>query len=210
MQQNVGRPRPPPPYGGRSGCCLKCICCFYCIIFLFLIILTVIALFIYLFFKPQLPSYYVEDLQVQGFNVRNDLSLVAKFLVVVKSENQNENIGLIYGEGSSVSVLYSDLILCSGTLPSFYQGPKNITIMDVLMRGENRLGSGLKEAMMDQMNNHKIPLLVMVKVPLRIVVADLPTTQVTVFVNCSMLVDNLSPFSKLQIIITGYSVGFQI
>ncbi|KAL2456379.1 Late embryogenesis abundant (LEA) hydroxyproline-rich glycoprotein family [Forsythia ovata] len=203
----------PPPYrrnvprynsdykkksGGRSLC--RFICCCYCCLFLVIIILALLVVYFYAVYEPEMPSYKVEKLEVKAFDVQPDFSLNTEFLVTVKADNPNSNIGFIYGKDSSVIVMYTDSNLCTGKLPSFHQGEKNTTIMQVDLKGKSEFGSGLQEAYTVNRDNKRIPLLVKVKVPVSVVVGNFPTRQFVVFVNCSLLVDNLAPNKKISII----------
>ncbi|CAI9783660.1 unnamed protein product [Fraxinus pennsylvanica] len=203
----------PPPYGrnvpryhsdyhkrsdGRS--CYRCICWCYCCLFFLIVILALLVVYFYAAYEPQMPSYKVEKLEVKAFDVQPDFSLKTEFLVTVKADNPNSNIGFIYGKDSSVIVMYTDSNLCTGKLPDFHQGEKNTTTMKVDLKGKSEFGSGLQEAYTANRDNKRIPLLVKVKVPVSVVVGKFPTRQFVVFVNCSLLVDNLVPNKKISII----------
>ncbi|GMP54488.1 hypothetical protein CsSME_00019650 [Camellia sinensis var. sinensis] len=194
----------------RTNCCLKCICCCCCFIILFLLILVSLVFYFYTFYKPQMPSYQVQGLTVQAFSLQPDFSLVSEFLINVKADNPNDHIGFIYGKDNSVVVAYEDSTLSSGKLPSFHQGHNNATMMNVLLKGKSEFGSGLQEALMQNRNSGKIPLLVLVKVPVSLILAEIPMRHFVVFVNCSLVVDNLSPNKKIRILSSKYNVAFSI
>lgn len=221
LSENNGSLRPPPyrrnvpryqsthHKKGGSGC-FRCICCCYCLLFLFIFIISAFILYFYTFYKPQMPSYHVEGMTVQAFDLQSDFSLLTQFLVTVKAENPNENIGFIYGRENAVTVSYKDSTLCTGNLPHFHQGHKNTTMMKVLMSGKSEFGSGLQEALMKNQNSGHIPLLVQVKVPVNVVVGEFPLRHFTVSVNCSLVVDNLSPNKKIGILTSKYNVGVSL
>ncbi|KAF7142130.1 hypothetical protein RHSIM_Rhsim06G0148200 [Rhododendron simsii] len=221
LSENNGSLRPPPyrrnvpryqsthHKKGGSGC-LRCICCCYCLLFLFIFIVSAFILYFYTFYKPQMPSYHVEGMTVQAFDLQSDFSLLTQFLVTVKAENPNENIGFIYGRENAVTVSYEDSTLCTGNLPHFHQGHKNTTMMKVLMSGKSEFGSGLQEALMKNQKAGHIPLLVQVKVPVNVVVGEFPLRHFTVSVNCSLVVDNLSPNKKIGILTSKYNVGVSL
>ncbi|KAF2308762.1 hypothetical protein GH714_016514 [Hevea brasiliensis] len=154
--------------------------------------------------KPEIPRYNVDRFDVNAFNVQQDFSLHAEFVVTVKSDNPNQHIGFQYGKDSSVVVTYRDSILCAGTLPTFLQPQENTTMIQILLKGESEFGSGLQEALMQNRKTGKIPLLVEVKAPISVVVHDFPMRQVTVLLNCSLVVDNLSPKKKARILSSTY------
>lgn len=218
LTENNGSLRPPPyrrnvpryqsthhKKGGNG--CLKCICCCYCFLFVFIFILSAITIYFYTFYKPQMPSYQVQGMTVQAFDLQSDFSLVTKFLVTVKAENPNKNIGFIYGHENSVTVAYKDSTLCTGNFAQFHQGHKNITMIKVLLSGKSAFGSGLQEALMQNQNSGHVPLLVHVKVPVNVVVGEVSLRHFTVSVNCSLVVDSLSPNKKIGILSSKYNVG---
>ena len=81
--------------------------------------------------------------------------------------------------------------------------------MKVVLKGDSEFGSGLQEALMDNRHTGKIPLLVRVKVPVSVVLGNLPLRQVVVFVNCSLVVDNLQPDKKAKILSSEYTYDVQ-
>ncbi|KAG6657940.1 hypothetical protein CIPAW_04G124500 [Carya illinoinensis] len=113
-------------------------------------------------YKPKVPSYAVEDFNVHAFNFQSDMSLFTEFVVTIKADNPNENIGFVYGKNSLILVSYSDSDLCSGKLPAFYQPKKNVTEMSISLQGTSPFGSGLQEALMENRHTGRIPLLVRV------------------------------------------------
>nr|GMC70484.1 NDR1/HIN1-like protein 6 [Ipomoea batatas] len=130
-----------------------------------------------------MPTYTVEGLDVQDFDVQDDFSLKTVFLVSVKAENPNAHLGFIYGKHSSVVVTYTDSVLSSGELPNFHQEPLNTTVMKIQMRG--------------------------VKAPVNVVMGKVESREFIVYVNCSLVVDNLQPGKKVGIVKTGYSFDVQ-
>uniref|UniRef100_A0A5B7B5F0 Late embryogenesis abundant protein LEA-2 subgroup domain-containing protein n=1 Tax=Davidia involucrata TaxID=16924 RepID=A0A5B7B5F0_DAVIN len=173
LPENYAGGVPPPPYRRnipryesisnqkREGnCCLRCICYCYCFLFILIFVCAGVLFYFYVVMQPQMPSYQVQALEVKAFNVQMDFSLNTEFLVTVKAENPNKNIGFIYGKDSSVTVSYTDSTLCSG------------------------------------------------KLPINIVLGEIQMRQFVVHVNCSLVVDNLSPNKKIGILSSNYTVGF--
>lgn len=215
--------RPPPQrrnipryhsnhHGSQGNSCLRCVCCCFCFWVVLIIILAGISVMLYSVLQPQIPEYNVDRFEVNAFNMEPDFSLYTEFVVTVRAYNPNERIELIYGKGSSVVVLYSDSTLCSGKLPAYHQPYKNTTMISIVLKGKSEFGSGLQEALMDNRDTGKIPLLVMVKAPIAVVLQNFPLREVVVYVNCSLVVDNLSPNKKAQILSSkyDYSVGLWI
>ncbi|KAL2245816.1 UNVERIFIED_CONTAM: NDR1/HIN1-like protein 6 [Sesamum indicum] len=160
-------------------------------------------------YKPKVPSYNIEDLQVKSFDLQPDSTLKTEILVNVKADNPNSHIGFTYGNDSSVDVVYSDTNLCTGKLPYFYQGHENTTLMMIDLVGESELGSGVQEDFAQRQKEGKIPLLVKVKVPLRIVIGNMPLRQFKVFLNCSLVVDNLTPNKKVGVLSSNTTLYFE-
>ncbi|XP_022748779.1 NDR1/HIN1-like protein 6 [Durio zibethinus] len=163
------------------------------------------AFYLFTVYKPQKPSYNVNQVEVKSFNIQTDLSLYAEISVSVKADNPNHFIGFIYGKESSVAVLYTGNTLCSGKLPAFHQPGNNITFLNILLKGKNEFGSGLQETLLQNQKNGKIPLIITVKAPVSVVIAGFPLTQVVVHVNCSLVVDNLSPNQQIGILSSNYA-----
>ncbi|VFQ83249.1 unnamed protein product [Cuscuta campestris] len=163
------------------------------------------AFYIYAVYKPKIPSYRVNGLEVKKFDVQWDFSLKTVFTVAVTADNPNTNIGFKYGKDSSVIVTYTDSVLCSGKLPSFHQGAENVTEMKIQLDGVSKFGSGLQEAFQESKDTGKIPLLVKVKAPVKVVIGSLSLREAIVYVNCSLVVDKLQPGKKVGIVKSNYS-----
>ncbi|KAI3465729.1 hypothetical protein Pfo_022392, partial [Paulownia fortunei] len=180
-----------------GGSCCRCICCCCCFLFLLIIIQVTIFFILYHIYDPKIPTYKVEGLEVKSFDILPDFSLNTEFQLTVRADNPNRKIGFIYGDDSWVIVTYSDANLCSGKVPAFHQGHENTTIMKIDLKGKSEFGSGLQQALTDSRHSHKIPLLVKLKVPVSVVMGDIPLREFKVFVNCSLLLDNLSPHKNV-------------
>ncbi|XP_009606975.1 NDR1/HIN1-like protein 6 [Nicotiana tabacum] len=186
------------PRGGNP--CLKCICCCYCILFFIILLVSALAFYFYTVYQPKLPHYNVEALEVKEFGYQPDFTLTMAIIVTIKAENPNKAIELTYGEASSMNVTYTDSTLCSGKLPAFHQGHKNTTIIQVELKGKSQFGSGLYEAMQENEKNGKVPLLVIVKVPVEVLFGTRRLKQFNVLANCSLIVNNLKAGKKAEIV----------
>ncbi|CAO2814353.1 unnamed protein product [Amaranthus hypochondriacus] len=82
LQNQYGAPPPYyapqtyPPYQirrRRSGCncCLRFICCIYCLLFIFIFFMAITLVFSYTFYKPKIPIYKLEQLNVTAFNMQS-------------------------------------------------------------------------------------------------------------------------------------------
>jgi hypothetical protein len=79
----------------------------------------------------------------------------------------------------------------------------------VVLTGKSEFGSGLQEALMDNWETGRIPLLVIVKAPISVMVKSLALRQVMVNVNCSLVVDNLAPNKRVRILSSTYTYAFE-
>lgn len=79
-------------------------------------------------------------------------------------------------------------------------------MMKLDLVGESEFGSGLQEA---YRQNSKVALLVKVKVPVTIVVGEYPLREVKVFVNISLLVDNLRLNNNMNIVSSNMTFDYQ-
>ncbi|KAF8369477.1 hypothetical protein HHK36_032504 [Tetracentron sinense] len=71
-------------------------------------------------------------------------------------------------------------------------------------RWESEFGSGLQEALMDNRHTGRIPLTIRVTVPVSLMVSEFRMKQFVVQVNCSLVVDSLSPKKKVGILSSKY------
>lgn len=199
-----------PQYGERkrsSHCCLKCICCFYCFLLILIIILAGLTYYLFMEYKPEIPSYKIKSMDVKSFKAdQKDLSINVDLIVYAEANNPNSHIGFKYGHDSAVSVSYKNTILCSGKLPSFEQGTKNITIMNIEMTGKNQFGPDLRDALQENQKTGKIPLLVKVKAPVSVVLGSFQMREFTVHVKCSLVIDSLLAGKKPRIVSSSYDI----
>ncbi|KAI3937048.1 hypothetical protein MKX01_015263 [Papaver californicum] len=218
-----GSVRPPPyrrnipryhstaqPYKKKGNCCLKCICWFYCFLFILIFGLCAVVFYIYAIYQPKMPTYKVDHIGIGAFDLQADFSLFTEFDVTVRAENPNERISIFYEPESSIAITYSDSTLCTGKIPTFQQGHQNVTFMDIVLKGKSEFGSGLQEALLDNRKTEKIPLLIIIKAPIVVELGNLPLKQVTFLLNCSLVIDSLTPRNKVQILSATYSAGIEL
>ncbi|KAJ4825865.1 hypothetical protein Tsubulata_024314 [Turnera subulata] len=203
-----------PSYGsrrkGRCKCCVKCVCWCTCFLILLCVLVVSLAGLLYLFLQPQMPSYNVDRLQVKAFDVLPDLSNSVEIAVITIADNPNDHISLIYGKGSSVVVYHEGAPLCSGQLPAFHQPRHNVTLINLILKGKTEFGSSLQEALAGETDKGDIPLLVKVKVPVSLVLQGITLKEAQVLVNCSLVVDSLSPNRPSKIVSASYTYKIHI
>jgi hypothetical protein len=138
------------------------------------------------------------------------MSLFTEFAVTVKAENPNEHISFIYGEDSEIIISYTGSNLCYGKLPAFYQPRKNTTMINIALAGTSPFGSGLQAALMENRHTGRIPLLVTVYAPVNVVVGNFKLRRIKVYVNCTLVIDNLQPNKKVGILSSKYDYSVAI
>ncbi|XP_059654210.1 NDR1/HIN1-like protein 6 [Cornus florida] len=136
------QPVQPPPTGRvfpntyrpkrrrRSFCRTCCFC--LCISLLFLIlILIVVGGIVYLFFKPELPSFHIKSLNFRRFNITNNPDgayLDCETVLGVEAKNPNHELRLIY-DRIAVTMSVEDYELGTASVPGFIQGKNNVTML---------------------------------------------------------------------------------
>ncbi|KAK6142545.1 hypothetical protein DH2020_022893 [Rehmannia glutinosa] len=205
-------PQYPSKYRKSSfaATCCRCICGCCCFFFLIIVIIVLILFAFYHVYDPKIPNYRVEGISVKAFDILPDSSLNSEFALSVRAQNPNKHIGIVYGDASWVTVSYMDTTLCNGKVPSFHQREENTTVITVDLKGKSEFGSGLQQNLTDNVKSHRIPLVVRLKVPVNIVLGEIPLRELKVFVNCTMVLDNLAPNSNVGIISKDTSVGIEL
>lgn len=155
----------PPP---KRNCCRKCLCWTIFLILLLIIILGILAAIIYFVFRPKVPKYSVDSMRITQFNLGNDMSLSATFNVNITARNPNKKIGIYYEGGSHLSVWFRGTKLCEGSLPKFYQGHRNTTVLNLTLNGQTDNGSDLLQRLETQRQTGNIPLNLRARVPVRL------------------------------------------
>lgn len=218
------------PYGHKGhrhhhhrrsgGCgCLSwwCCCCFFgccrwifCTILIIIILLVGICVGLYFLLKPKIPSYDIENIDINSFEMRNDNKVYLDVVVIVKAENPNSDIGLNYLE-NEFGVMYEESQLCSGQLTPFVQAVKNTTTVNVELKGENQFSHELRSQFMQDQKKGKIPLLITVRLPIRLVFYDfIHLKKFVVSVNCSLVIDKVQPHTKPNILEKDYTYDIDL
>ncbi|OVA03887.1 Late embryogenesis abundant protein [Macleaya cordata] len=183
----------------RNPCCC-CLCWILGIIVLLILLTAVAAGVFYLVFRPKEPNYSVENVSIKGINLTSssDLTLSPEFDVTVRAENPNKKIGIYYEKGSSVVVSHSNIDLCSGVLPAFYQPTSNVTVFETALKGSGiKLTTTVYNELQEQQKKGKIPLGLDLKVPVKIKVGSVKTWTITAKVHCVITVNKLAMDSKI-------------
>ncbi|KAM7267715.1 hypothetical protein ACFE04_009881 [Oxalis oulophora] len=192
--------QPPKPKRRHNICC-RCFCWTFSILLTLIIIIAAIIGILYLVFQPKLPKYTVDKLSVTKFEQQSDNStLYAEFNVTITAKNPNKKIGIYYQDGSHISGWYNNTKLCEGSMPIFYQGHKNTTVLNLALKGQTEDSNGLINSVFQQQQlTGNIPLNLKVKQPVRIKLGGLKLMEVKFKVKCKLTVDNLTANDQISI-----------
>jgi len=181
-----------PPPKRRCSCC-RCLCCTICFLIAFVVTVAVACGVLYLVFRPKIPKYSVDSIHITNFTINPvDFSTNCQFAVNIKARNPNKRIGIYYLDNSHLAVLYSGSELCTGSLPVFYQGHKNTTLLDVELTGTGaKLTSAMESTLNAQINQASIPLKLKADVPVKIKFGKLKLWKITVRARWDLTVDQL-------------------
>ncbi|KAK4420471.1 hypothetical protein Salat_1997500 [Sesamum alatum] len=195
-------PRYPNPYPRRSGgsSCCRCICCCCCFFFLLFIINISIFYALYSVYDPRLPSFRIEDLGVKSLTISHDSMINTEFLVSIRADNPNRKISFNYGAEGYVKILYMNINIGTGTIPNYHQPTENSTLVKIDIKGKTEIGSEVQKDFEERRAMQRIPILVLVKVPVSVVVGEFPLREFKIYVICHMLLDNLEPGKPVGII----------
>ncbi|KAL3525110.1 hypothetical protein ACH5RR_013482 [Cinchona calisaya] len=183
----------------KRSCCKKCLCWTLCLIILQILIIAIFAAIIYFVFQPKIPKYSVDSMRITQFNLNNDNSLFATFDVNVTARNPNKKIGVYYESGSQLSVYFAGTKLCEGSLPKFYQGHRNTTVMNLTLTGQTQDATGLLQSLQAQQQTGSIPLNLRAKVPVRLKLGGLKLMKWKFLVRCRVNVDSLAEDNIIRI-----------
>ncbi|KAE8684397.1 nibrin-like isoform X2 [Hibiscus syriacus] len=200
-----------PPKKRRSCCCCRCLCWTLSILLLLIVIIGIIVGISFLVFRPKLPDYSIDGLEVTQLSLSSDSSLSASFHVNFTARNPNRRIGIYYEGGSHITVWYTGTQLCRGSIPKFYQGHRNTTVLVLPMSGQIQNGSGLMTALQQQQQQTgNIPLMLRASQPVRIKLGSLKLPEMKFSVRCRLVVDALSPNSAIRISSSNCSFRFRV
>ncbi|AEE34412.1 NDR1/HIN1-like protein 6 [Arabidopsis thaliana] len=200
LNQRPQRFVPLAPPKKRRSCCCRCFCYTFCFLLLLVVAVGASIGILYLVFKPKLPDYSIDRLQLTRFALNQDSSLTTAFNVTITAKNPNEKIGIYYEDGSKITVWYMEHQLSNGSLPKFYQGHENTTVIYVEMTGQTQNASGLRTTLEEQQQRTgNIPLRIRVNQPVRVKFGKLKLFEVRFLVRCGVFVDSLATNNVIKI-----------
>ena len=185
----------------KRSCCCRCLCWTLSLLLLLIVILGITVGILFLVFRPKLPKYSIDRLQVTQFNLSSvDSSLSATFDVTITARNPNKRIGIYYEGGSRLNVWYTETKLCEGSMPKFYQGHRNTTVLVLPLSGQIQNGTGLLTTLQQQQQQTgNIPLRLRVNQPVRIKLGKLKLMKLKFSARCGLVVDALSANNAISI-----------
>ncbi|KAL2333117.1 hypothetical protein Fmac_014330 [Flemingia macrophylla] len=188
-----------PPKKTRS-CCCRFLCWALSTLLILIVAIAITLGILYLVFRPKLPKYSVDHLRISQFNESDNNSIYAAFNVRITARNPNKKIGIYYEGGSHISAWYMDTELCEGSLPKFYQGHRNTTVLDLSLSGQAQNASGLLSSIQEQVQKtNNVPLNLRVNQPVRVKLGKLKLFKVKFRVRCRLVVDNLGASEDIRI-----------
>ncbi|KAM5584812.1 NDR1/HIN1-like protein 13 [Rosa sericea] len=195
LYKNYTRQKP------RRNCCRVCLCWILSILASLILLAAIAAAVFYLVVRPESPNYSVQKIAFKGFNftTASSSSTISPVIdVTVRADNPNRKIGIYYERDSSANVFYTDIQLCKGALPAFYQPPKNVTELETALTGSAiRLTSAVQNGLVEAQSQGKVALKLHVRAPVRIKVGSFKTWTITVKVDCDLTVDKLTSDAKI-------------
>ncbi|XP_058749095.1 NDR1/HIN1-like protein 6 [Vicia villosa] len=188
-----------PPKKKRS-CCCRFLCYTFTILLILIIAISITIGILYLAFRPKLPKYSVDRLRIAQFNLSDNNNLFVTFDVTVTARNPNKKIGIYYVGGSNISALYKETELCEGSLPNFYQGHRNITVLNLPLTGQTQDATGLVSTLQQQLQEKgNLPLNIKVNQNVRVKFGKLKLFRVKFHVRCEVVVDSLGADNDISI-----------
>ncbi|XP_031251256.1 NDR1/HIN1-like protein 6 [Pistacia vera] len=188
-----------PPKKKRS-CCCKFLCWTISLLLLLIITIAIVLGILFLAFQPKIPTYSVDRMRITEFNFSGDSSLEATFNVTITATNPNKKIGIYYERGSHISVWYTDSKLCEGSIPKFYQGHQNTTVLNLPLTGQTQNATALATSLQQQQQQTgNVPLDLKVDQPVRVKLGKLKLMKVKFAVTCRLVVDSLATDNSISI-----------
>lgn len=198
------------PHKKKRSCCCKCLCWTTLVLVVIILILGILAATVYFVYDPKIPKYSIDSLQVTQFDLNTNMSLYATFNVNITLENPNTKIGIYYENGSDIKALYNETQVCEGTLPKFYQGHKNTTVLQVPLTGQTENATELLQSLRIQQQSGSIPLKLKAKVPVRIKLGSIKLPKWKFSVKCNLLVNDLSANKDISLTSSDCKIKFDL
>ncbi|KAG5541813.1 hypothetical protein RHGRI_021600 [Rhododendron griersonianum] len=155
---------PPPPSKsyhrpGRGSSCNPCGCLFGLLFKILFAVLFTVGLLAFLFwvaFRPNRVKFHVTDAALTQFNLTTTNTLYYNLDLNLTIRNPNKHIGIYY-DRVEARAFYGGQRFAATTLPRFYQGKKNTTELNVVLKGQNIVvaGQGNNDDLLSDYNSEK-------------------------------------------------------
>lgn len=105
-------------------------CCLWitAIIVILIVLVAIAAAVLWLLYRPQEPKFSVSSLQISKLSVTKSTHLTSEILIQLTAKNPNKKVTFDYDD-FNVQISSGDADLADGTVPGFFQGKKNTTIV---------------------------------------------------------------------------------
>ncbi|KAK7261713.1 hypothetical protein RIF29_28031 [Crotalaria pallida] len=178
--------RPTPYHHRRSRRSVCCTVCFWLILIILILLLLIglAGVAVYLLYRPHRPSFTVTSLKLSHFALTSS-TLNSRFDVNVTATNPNNKISFFY-DPTAVSIISGDVDVGDGTVPGFFHGEKNTTLLKAsILRTGVALESGDVETLKSSMKSKSgLPLKVELETKVKAKMGSLKTPKVRIRVVC--------------------------
>lgn len=149
-----GPPVPPKqsyhrPGRGTGICCGPCciLSALFKLIFTIIVVLGIIVLALWLVLRPSKVKVYVDGASLTQFSLNNSNTLYYNLSLDMSVRNPNKKVGIYYDK-LEATASYGGQRFGYTTLPSFYQGHKNTTLLSPAFNSQSLVAlasSGVSE-----------------------------------------------------------------
>ncbi|KAI0511724.1 hypothetical protein KFK09_012356 [Dendrobium nobile] len=182
----------------QRGSCSRCLFFLFIVLSLIFIFLAAALGIIYLIFLPKLPSFSIDSLSIHNINLSSSAAASPEVDLTIRSANTNKKIGIYYRDGGSVVIDYSGEVLSRGAWPSFYQGKRNVTVVQTALRGSGiRFADDLRGSLTAAVKRREVPLGINAELPMRMRFGAVKIWTITVKLQCDVTVNKLTADARI-------------
>ncbi|XP_061982377.1 NDR1/HIN1-like protein 13 [Populus nigra] len=122
--------RPQPNRKRSRSCCCACVLWTTAVIFILIVLAVIAGAIIYVLYRPHRPSFDVSGLSISSLNLTSASHLTTNINLNITARNPNKKLVYTYNPITiSVTTERDDIVVGSGSLPSFVHGTKNTTFL---------------------------------------------------------------------------------
>lgn len=105
-------------------------CCLWitAIIVIVIVLAAIAGAVLWLLYRPQEPKFSVSSLQISKLSVTKNTHLASEVNLQLTAKNPNKKVTFVYDD-FHVQISSGDADLVDGSVPGFFQGKKNTTIV---------------------------------------------------------------------------------